>query len=146
MKLFQFAVASIVDANTGYGYVHNLDKIDYDAEIKNSRLIRSQSFVDLLGSIVRRVSASFDRYKDRIQQRRTLSQLYRLNGHLLRDIGLTTSDLNSVAAERISFEQLNSNRRGKSVDNARQTTVQTTTVNQTLAASNQDDFNQTKCA
>ena len=146
MKLFQFAVASIVDANTGYGFTHNLDKIDYDAEIVNSRNIRSQSIVNMLGLVVQRVANSVDRYKDRLQQRRNLNQLYRLNDHLLRDIGLTTGDLNSVSEGQISVDQLNSNRRDNLIEEGRQTTVQTIAVNQILQASNQDSFSEVKCA
>ena len=141
MKLLQFAVASMVDANTGYGTSHNLHKIDYSAEIQNGRKIRSRSILDSLGLIVNRLTASVDRYKARLQRQRNLNQLYRLNNHLLADIGLTDEDLNAVAAGIATLEQLNAKRQ-----NLRQITNKTIKINQTTSAANQDSFKEAICA
>jgi uncharacterized protein YjiS (DUF1127 family) len=151
MKLVQLAVASIVDANTGYASTtvesaHNFGKIDYDAEILNSRKIRSESIVDFLGLIVQRITASIDRYQVRVQQRRNLSQLYGLNNHMLRDIGLRIEDLSSVARGEISLKHLNAKRHDDLIIKDNQSTVRTLAVNQTLQASNQNSFDGVKCA
>ena len=151
MKLVQLAVASIVDANTGYakttvGSAYNLEQIDYKAEIRNSRKIRSNSIADYLGSIVPRIRASVDRYQTRVQQRRNLNQLYRLNKHLLRDIGLTSEGLDSVVRGETSLKHLNAKRHDDVVIQDNQSTVRTFAVKQTLQASNQDSFNRVKCA
>ena len=43
MKLFQFAVASIVDANTGNGLLHSGGRIDYTAAEHHGRAIRAKT-------------------------------------------------------------------------------------------------------
>ncbi len=146
MKLFQFAVASIVDANTGYGYAHNLDKIDYNAEIQNSRNIRSQSIAVLLRSFGQWIAASVEAYKIQLQQRRNLRRLYQLDDHLLKDIGLTSEDLNSVASGRVSFDQLNAKHPHDLLTEGKRAEVRTIAVGQELPAANQDSFSEIKCA
>ena len=151
MKLLQFAVASIVDANTGYAnfnyeYAHNSHNIGYKTEIQNGRNIRSRTIVNFFRSITQRIATSVDRYQVRVQQKRNINQLYQLNSHLLRDIGLTNEDLGSVARGEVSLEQLNGKRQGDSVVKDKQVIVQGIAFDHTLSASNQKDFREVKCA
>ena len=145
MKLLQFAVASIVDANTGYGYSRNLGNTNYGAEIHHGRNIRSRSALALLRSIGQGFADSVEQFKARLQQQRDLRQLYQLNDHLLRDIGLSTGDLHAVSEGLVSLEQLNAKRQTAQVIEVNQA-VTTVAVKQNLQAANQGQFKQAKCA
>ena len=98
MKLLQFAVASIVDANTGNGLVHGGGRIDYTAAEHHGRAIRAKSVAALISSIKDQVNNAISNLRERASQRRGLAQLSRLDDRLLRDIGVTRGDL--VAVER----------------------------------------------
>lgn len=98
MKLFQFAVASIVDANTGNGLVHSGGRIDYAAAEQRGRAIRAKTVTALISLIKDRISNAISTYKVRARQRRGLSELSRLDDRLLKDVGLTRGDL--IAVER----------------------------------------------
>ena len=96
MKHLQFAIASIVDANTGFGLHHGGGKVDYEAEERAARTLRSRSvhaFFGAIGGIVRDAVAA---HREKARQRRALEELSHLNDHFLEDIGLTRGDIAAV--------------------------------------------------
>ncbi len=110
MNYFQFAIASIVDANTGYGLSHNIDKIDYAAAASHGRSIRSRSIVALFGKIRGRLSKAIATIRDRQAQKLKIRQLARLNDHILEDIGITRGDVVALQTGQIDIQQLEAQR------------------------------------
>ena len=110
MKYFQYAIGSIVDANTGYGLAHG-DRIDYRAAELRSRALRSKSthaFFAAIGNLIRR---AYESYREKARQRRAFHDLMSMNDHFLEDIGLTRGDLAAVRLGQTSLEELNEERR-----------------------------------
>jgi uncharacterized protein YjiS (DUF1127 family) len=113
MKPFHFAIASIVDANTGFGLVQDGRNIDYrDAELR-SHVIRSQSVHAFFAAIGAAVRDSLAAYRERARQRRALDELSNLNDHYLDDIGLTRGDIVAVQLGQTSLEILDLDRRAR---------------------------------
>ena len=115
MKLFQFAVASIVDANTGNGLVHSGGRIDYTAAERHGRAIRAKTVAALFSLINDQIRNAISRYQERALQRRGLSQLSRLDDRLLKDVGLTRGDLMAVKLGHTSLAELAPLRRADDV-------------------------------
>lgn len=148
MNMFQFAVASIVDANTGNGLVHANGTRDY-AEIEHyGRRIRAKSSAQLFASIKSRVSAGIASYRASVKQRRDLHTLMSLNDHLLEDIGLHRGDLYAVQLGTTSLDELNIGHQSGDLGELAQLQDNTAAgrVNRNLAASNEQFFVQKKCA
>jgi len=145
MNTFQFAVASIVDANTGNGLVRHSGPRDYLALEQHGRKIRSKSIIALFTAIKVRLGATIDNYRIALKQRRDLQVLMHLSDHLLEDIGLTRGDLNSVQLGATSLEELNDGRRS-----AQQAELGTSSaidrVDHGLEAINEQFYHQKKCA
>jgi uncharacterized protein YjiS (DUF1127 family) len=116
MSLIQFAVASIVDANTGNGLVHNEGRIDYAAAAQRGRTIRSKSIIALYSLIKDNLGNAFSNYRERAAQRRQLVTLAQLDDHLLKDIGLSRGDVIAVELGQVTLEQLDAQRRSGSQD------------------------------
>ena len=112
MKHFQFAIASIVDANTGHGLVQG-GGADYRGQQLHSRAIRSRSVHALLTAIAERVRGTVTAYRDKLRQRRAIDDLAQLSDHYLDDIGLTQGDIAAVRLGQNSLEQLNADRRAR---------------------------------
>jgi uncharacterized protein YjiS (DUF1127 family) len=110
MNYFHFAIASLVDANTGHGLVHNTDKIDYAAAASHGRQIRAKSMVALLGQVKRRLSEAVVSIRERQAQKRNLHHLARLNDHLLEDIGMSRGDVIALQMGQIDLRQLEARR------------------------------------
>ena len=110
MNYFHFAIASLVDANTGHGLVHNTDKIDYAAAASHGREIRAKSVVALLGQVKRRLSKATASIRERHAQKRNLHRLARLNDHILEDIGISRSDVIALQMGQIDVRQLEARR------------------------------------
>lgn len=113
MNMFQFAIASIVDANTGNGLVHGASGHDYSSFEKHGRLIRSRSVIDLARAIESRIAEFVRSRRAKARQRRDLKQLLVLNDHLLEDIGLQRSDLQQVQFGAIGLEELVAQKRSQ---------------------------------
>jgi len=113
MKLMHLAVASIVDANTGSGFAHSAGRIDYAAAQARGRAIRARSVVALLEGLGEGLHSIFAKLRQRAQKRQELNQLMALNDHLLRDIGISRSDLFAVEAGKAKLNELNASRRKK---------------------------------
>ncbi len=148
MNYFQFGIASIVDAHTGFGLSHRGGKIDYRAAEHHGRAIRAKSIIALFGVIKQRIGAAVDAYKVKAQARRDLQKLLNLNDHMLKDIGLTRGDLASVQYGGVTLEQLDAERRA-----SRQVAVQRISsagrvekAAQLQEAVNQERYAEAKCA
>ena len=148
MKLFQYAVASIVDANTGNGLLHHANAYDYGALEQRGREIRSRSITDLLALIKERLVAAIAVYRDGLKQRRDLRALQKLNDHLLQDMGLTRAELYSVELGATTLAELASRRAVASSDRqpGSDRLLRSEPVARELDASNEALFEQKKCA
>ncbi len=148
MKLFQYAVASIVDANTGNGLLHYSNAPDYSALERRGLEIRSRSITDLFARAKTGLVAAVTDYRTGLKQRRDLRSLQRLNDHLLEDVGLTRADLYSVELGATSLAELNANRLSARSDRQLESKrlAGSETVDQKREASNEALFEQRKCA
>lgn len=148
MNMFQFAVASIVDANTGNGLVHGGGKIDYAAAESYGRRIRSKSFFDLLAAIGTGLGGFISNYWARAKQRRELNLLLKLNDHMLDDIGFTRGDLYAARAGEIDLAELDNRRHGEQrYDLPKMTSPGSIEMLKTaLDATNEQIFEQARCA
>ena len=148
MKLLQFAVASIVDANTDHGLVHTGGSIDYLAAERHGRAIRAKSVASLISVIRDRISNAISTYKVRALQRRGLSELSRLDDRLLKDIGLTRGDLIAVELGHATLEDLAPQRRAGNVAETLNLTVpnQVNEQDQDINAVNEMYYVEQKCA
>ena len=148
MKLLQLAVASIVDANTGYGLANNGGRIDYPAQAQHGRSIRAKSISALYELVKEQLGKAISGYRVQLKQRRRLVVLGQLNDHLLRDIGLSRGDLIAAELSLVTLQQLDAKRRnGKQEDLAELTTavrVDRKTLHQ--SAINEAVYAEAKCA
>jgi len=110
MKLLQIAVASIVDANTGYGLAHRGGRIDYSAQARHGRSIRAKSIMALYGLVKEQLGKAVSSYRKHAKHRRQLTLLGQLNDHLLRDIGLFRGDLIAAELGQVTLSQLDAQR------------------------------------
>jgi len=110
MSLIQFAVASIVDANSGYGFVHDGDRIDYAAAAQRGRTIRAKSIIALYSLIKDKLGNVISNYRERTQKRRQLVDLAQLDDRLLKDIGLSRGDMIAVELGQVTLQQLDAQR------------------------------------
>lgn len=148
MNTFQFAVASIVDVNTGNGLIHINGPRDYAAAENHGRKIRSQSIITLFAGIKSALNGVVNSYRARLEQRRNLRNLMALNDHQLDDIGLHRGDLNAVELGVTSLDELNASRRTGDRDGLTKLEyiAASDRVSRNLAASNEQIFDQRKCA
>ena len=110
MNYFQFAIASIVDANTGNGLVHSGNRIDYAAAASHGREIRSKSIVALFGLAKHRLSKAIASIRERQAGKRNLRRLAALNDHILEDIGISRGDVIALQMGQIDLRQLEARR------------------------------------
>lgn len=110
MKLLQFAVASIVDANTEYGLTHNDGRVDHTAAVEQGRAIRARSIIALYSLIKQNIGKAISSYRAQAKKRRQIATLGQLNDHLLQDIGLSREDVLAAQLGRVTLEQLDAER------------------------------------
>jgi len=148
MKLLQLAVASIVDANTGYGLAHSGGRIDYSAQARNGRTIRAKSIVALCGLVKGQLSNAISRYHEHVKQSRQLAVLGQLNDHLLRDIGLSRGDLIAAELDQVTLAQLDAQRHNDKQNELPDLTIAGRVDQQTLQlnAVNESTYARAKCA
>lgn len=113
MKHLHFAIASIVDANTGFGLSHGGGKVDYEAGEKVARELRSSSVHDFFGAIGGIVRDAVTAQREKARQRRALEELSNLSDYYLDDVGLTRGDIAAVRLGLTSLETLDSDRRAR---------------------------------
>lgn len=150
MKYLNFAVASIVDANTGHGLNrHYMDQFgsNYSTDEKQARSIRSRSFLNLLGAIKASVQNFIEDSKTEARNHQATKDLFQLDDRLLRDIGLSRDDLYELRLGSNSFEALNARRKqGKGQIKLRQTSGKVSNSLRGVESANQEKFEIKKCA
>ena len=113
MKLIQFAVASIVDANTGGSYARHVDSIDTREAERNAHAIRARSIFAVGRAIRNAIGDALERRRDAAEKRRALNDLLALNDHHLADIGLHRGDLVAVKLGATTLETLSAEREAR---------------------------------
>jgi uncharacterized protein YjiS (DUF1127 family) len=148
MKSLQFAVASIVDANTGQGLAHNGGRIDYAAAAQHGRTIRAKSIIALYRLIKAQLGKAFSNYQERAAQRRQLADLAQLDDRLLKDIGLSRGDMIAVELGQVTLQQLDAQHRNDYRNELPDLTTASQIGEQTLKldAVNQAVYAEAKCA
>ena len=116
MKLFEFAIASIVDANTGHGLEGKNLSVDYASEIHRGHEIRSKSVLALFASIKHRIGQVISNYRVWTNNRRAINEISNLSDRLLKDIGIERYELASVRAGLTTLEELDASRRSSQID------------------------------
>ncbi len=148
MNLFQFAVASVVDANTGHGLPHGGGHIDYAAAERNGRSIRAKSVIAVLKRIRPGVSGIFAGLREYHTRQQGIKQLTQLDNHSLEDIGFTRGDIIALQTGQIDLQQLEA-RRTSNLDANRvqpRTRHHAGRVAELRSASNEAVFASAKCA
>jgi uncharacterized protein YjiS (DUF1127 family) len=148
MSLIQFAVASIVDANSGYGLVHNGGRIDYAAAAQRGRAIRAKSIIALYSLIKDKLGNVISGYRERAQKRRQLVDLAQLDDRLLKDIGLSRGDMFAVELGQVTLKQLDAQRGNDYRNELPDLTTASQIGEQTLKldAANEAVYDGAKCA
>lgn len=109
MNALQYAIASIVEANTGYGLPRGAASIDYADAGAASRRHHAQAVSKYLQRTGRAISVILYRLRKRRELRRSLRQLSNLSDRLLEDIGFTRGDISAAQSGKMNqaeFEQL----------------------------------------
>ena len=105
MKPFTFAIASIVDSNTGYGLPRG-GGIDYESIERASRKRRATAFINLLVRARSAVSTLAYRLRKRRELARSLRELSALNDRMLEDIGFTRGDVLAAQSGQLDRNEL----------------------------------------
>ncbi len=116
MKLYEFAIASIVDANTGHGLEGKNLSVDYASEIHRGREIRSKSVLALFASIKHRIGQVISNYHVRAHNRRAINVISNLSDRLLKDIGIERYEIAQVRAGLTTLKELYASRRSSQID------------------------------
>ncbi|MCP4332050.1 MAG: DUF1127 domain-containing protein [Gammaproteobacteria bacterium] len=148
MNYLQFAIASIVDTNTGHGLVHSDNKIDYAAAASRGHEIRSKSIVALLGQVKLRLSNAIAAICDRQRQKQNLRRLAGLNDHILEDIGISRGDVIAAQMGQIDLHQLQAQRAKNHTSTRFRRAATSRNVGDTIRrnAFNEAVFTRAKCA
>ncbi len=113
MKLLQFAVASLVDANTGGNFARHVSSIDTAAAEREAHAIRARSIIAVTRSIGASLKRSIAEYRERREAKRVLDSLLRLSDYHLEDIGLHRGDLIAVKLGATTLDALNAKREAR---------------------------------
>jgi len=148
MKVVEFAIASIVDANTGYGLEGKNLSVDYSSATHTAHEIRAKTILALFASIKHRIGQVVSNYRVRANNRRAINEFSKLSDRLLKDIGIERYELASVRAGLTTLEELDASRRPGQVDNvqALQSPVRVDKEVRKLGAVNQDSYVLARCA
>ncbi len=111
MKLINFAIASIVDANTGYRQLASGGSIDTGYAGSRLRETRSHPVSSLFGRLRNALAGLVESSRSKAERSRQLAELLALSDRSLRDIGLHRGDVHAVASGQISFADLRAIRR-----------------------------------
>lgn len=114
MNTIRFAIASIVDANTGYRQLHSGERIDYGFIEREGPASRSRSLRAVFGMLKHRITGLVERAREQAARRRQLKLLAALSDRSLRDIGLHRGDIYALESGQISLEDLHRGRRQRS--------------------------------
>ncbi|MDJ0776413.1 MAG: DUF1127 domain-containing protein [Gammaproteobacteria bacterium] len=114
MNTIHFAIASIVDANTGYRRLHSAEHIDYGLVEREGPATRSHSLRAIFGLLRNKIAGLIERGREQAARRRQLNQLAALSDRSLRDIGLHRGDIYALESGQISLVDLHRGRRQRS--------------------------------
>jgi uncharacterized protein YjiS (DUF1127 family) len=150
MKLFNLAVASIVDANTGNGLSRvfiNQFGSDHSAHERYAHEIRSRSFLDVLTKIKTSVQKYIEDSKAEARNRQAIKDLAQMDDRFLNDIGLSRGDLYAIDQGLTNLEALNT-RRNRSADTHKPSQVsgKVSTGVRSIESANQVPYETRKCA
>jgi uncharacterized protein YjiS (DUF1127 family) len=113
MNLINFAIASIVDANTGNGisrqFIDQSGSKD-SGHLQYGREIRDKSVLGVLAKIKSAVKQFVDDSRVAARARRNNEAISNLSEHLLKDIGLTFVDIQDLKSGQTTLEGLNARR------------------------------------
>jgi hypothetical protein len=113
MKLFNFAIASIVDANTGNSvnrrFVEQFGSKNSSYE-QFGREIRAKSILGLGGKIKSALIQYIAGSKAKAQERRGVEEVSQMSANMLKDVGLTQHDADDLRLGLISLDTLNARR------------------------------------
>jgi len=148
MKLFEFTIAPIVDANTGYGLEGKNLSVDYSAASHTAHEIRAKTILAWFASIKHRIGQVISNYHVRANNRRAINEISNLSDRLLKDIGIERYELAQLRAGLTTLEELDASRRPGQVDNvqALQSSVRIDKEVRKLGAVNQDSYVLARCA
>jgi len=154
MKLLNFAIASMVDANTGNGvnrdFGTQFQTKDSNYEQIGGKL-HATSFASVPGEIKNTFKLLIENYKTRAREIRDTKKIAQLSSHMLNDIGLTFEDLQDLESGRITLHTL-SRRRNQHHKAAITNDLLCQTSNQVYSdvlnveSANQAQYQTTKCA
>ena len=106
MNLFQYAIASVIDANTGYRLSNNPG-----ASVSSTAgASRASTHGNLLQRLLRITNAVRLYFRQRREVRRNLHDLARLNDHALEDIGFSRGDISALQGGQIDLAGLEARR------------------------------------
>ncbi len=148
MKVVEFAIASIVDANTGYGLEGKNLSVDYSSATHTAHEIRAKTILALFASIKHRIGQVISNYRVRANNRRAINEISKLSDWLLGDIGIERYEIAQLRAGLITLEELDASRRPGQVDivQALQSPVRIDKEVRKLGAVNQDSYVLARCA
>jgi len=113
MKLFNFAVASIVDANTRNGISRQfIDQLGSKqaAYEQTGREIRAKSVLDVLTKIKSVFNQYISDSRAAARARRNNEAVSQLSEHILKDIGLTFVDMQDLKSGQTTLQGLSARR------------------------------------
>ena len=110
MKSVHYAIASIVDANTGHGLHHDAGIDHYAAAERSGRRIRAQTMINLLQLLGRKLGGIVTALRDYSERRRKVREVVALSDRQLDDIGLSRSDALALELGLIDLAQLEARR------------------------------------
>ena len=108
MKLFQFAIASIVDVNTGSGLPLAIGQDKKFAASLGSRPTLGRTLVDYMERLRSGISVARVVLRKRRELKRSLQPISQLSDHLLEDIGMSRGDVQAAEMGEIDLAELKS--------------------------------------
>jgi uncharacterized protein YjiS (DUF1127 family) len=155
MKLFNFAIASIVDANTGNGvnrhFVEQFGSKN-SSYVQFGREIRAKSILGIVGKIKNAFIQYIEDSKAIARERRGVEEVSRMSATMLEDVGLTQNDADDLRLGLISLDTLNArrdqNRKQREVRLSRlsQSSKQVNVSGIDHESANQENYELKKCA
>jgi uncharacterized protein YjiS (DUF1127 family) len=154
MKLLNFAIASMVDANTG-----NAVNRDFGAQFLSNHSsyrqfggeLHAASFVNVPDKIKSTFNLLIKNYKARAREIRDTEKILQMSSHMLKDIGLSFEDLQDLESRQITLKALGTLRNqycyeAASNDRLNQTSNRVWSKPINIDSANQAQYQITKCA
>ncbi len=154
MKLLNFAIASMVEANTGNGVNRDFGAQFLSNDSSYEQIggeLHATSFVGVPGKIKSAFKLLIENYKARASEIRDTKKIVQMSHHMLNDIGLTFEDLQDLESRRITLKALGTLRNqhhyeAASNDRLNQTSNRVCSKVINVDSANQTQYQITKCA